>query len=583
MVSLDAGLYAVRLLDWLHDEQAPLLQQRKQQRRAREQAAKRFLRDMDPHASDAEIDQSFLVQSVGIWEERDPEEGCIDVKAFLQPLGIPAHASYEIVSYLEARNWVKTSGRDIPEFFPGTLALLPGEEEAPEPLQNYDRVEITETGIAAVESNRLAWHEVMPQTAPLGQRLLVWLGNLEDPASTSAYLPNFLASGHGCFNGRPLFTAAMLQPTVKYLLTNGLLRNCADGSSSDGAEDVQLTGRGLECVVRFHGDVDDYLARVVNHGQRGDGHRAHVLTFNSVNERGWGWTASEIRRIQLLAWIAEQSARHPERYANIKAFYDARLGLGGNVFEMARSDLAFLAGVQFVMDGSGIGGIESKAAMLTPQGHDFLEQLQARRAQQVERRTACRDAMVAWLYAADAMDAMRRIDRDAMLQDPRHGMWLAVPFTANDLAEAAAWLHEHRLVDGLGADQAIGPLSLYLAAPGITCAEHYDSDTRRYLEEGMGRRSGPTVNIGSNHGPFQVAGDYAHQVQQVNASAEHLRELVTSITELVRLASPNVSDLDDQRTAALTAARDGAVDRSALKRREGRVGCTITSSYRGNQ
>jgi hypothetical protein len=55
-------------------------------------------------------------------------------------------------------------------------------------------------------------------------------------------------------------------------------------------------------------------------------------------------------------------------------------------------------------------------------------------------------------------------------------------------------------------------------------------------------------------------------VQQIGASAEHLRDLITSITELVRLAAPDADDLDAQRTAALAAARDGAVDQSVIKR-----------------
>jgi hypothetical protein len=265
-------------------------------------------------------------------------------------------------------------------------------------------------------------------------------------------------------------------------------------------------------------------------------------------------------------WIAYRSAEHPEQYVDIKEFYDVFPDQDVNDAGVARGDVAFLAEQRLVKDGSGIGGIETMAALMTPQGHDFLEQLAARRADKIQLRTACRDAIVAWLYAADAVDPMRRLDRTVLLQDSRYGSWLAVPFTSDELAEAAAWLHENHLVDGPTIDQAIGPIHLYLTGAGITCAEHFDSNTRRYLEERMGRRSGPAVNIETNHGPFQVAGDYAHQVQQINAGAEHLRELITSIAELVRLASPGVIDLDAQRTAALAAARDGAVDRSALKR-----------------
>ena len=285
-----------------------------------------------------------------------------------------------------------------------------------------------------------------------------------------------------------------------------------------------------------------------------------------MNERGWSWTASEIRRVQLLEWVAEESAEHPERYVEVKAFYDVRPDQSENDIGVASDDLTYLADARLIANGSGIGGIESMAAMLTPQGHDFLERLRAQRAHKGQRRTACRDAMVSWLYAADATNVDRMVLRELMLKDLQHGIWLAAPFVPFDLADAAAWLREQGLVDGSEIDQDPGPIRLHLTGSGIACAERSDSDTRRYQEERMGHRSGPTVTIGSNHGPLQVAGDYAHQVQQIGATAEHLRDLITSIAELVRLAAPDADDLDAQRAAALAAAKDGAVDQSVIKR-----------------
>ncbi len=276
-----------------------------------------------------------------------------------------------------------------------------------------------------------------------------------------------------------------------------------------------------------------------------------------MNERGWGWIASEIRRVQLLEWIAQESVEHPERYVEVKAFYDGRPDQSENDIGVAFADFAALVEEQRITNASGIGGIESMAAMLTAQGHDFVEQLRAQRAHKVQRRTAYRDAMVAWLYAADATSIDRMVLRDTMLQDPRHGIWLARPFAPADLADAAIWLREERLVDGSGIEEDPAPIRLHLTGTGIACAERFDSDTRRYQEEPLGHRSGPTVTIGNNHGPLQVAGDHAHQVQQVGASAEQLRDLINSVAELVRLAAPDVDDLDSQRTTALAAPRTG--------------------------
>lgn len=285
-----------------------------------------------------------------------------------------------------------------------------------------------------------------------------------------------------------------------------------------------------------------------------------------MSERGWGWTASEIRRVQLLEWVATEPVEHPGQYVEVKAFYDVRPDQRENAIGVAFDDLTYLTEERLILNGSGTGGIESMAAMLTAHGHDFLERLRAQRANKGQRRTACRDAMVAWLYAADKTNPLQKALRERMLDDPEHGMWLASPFSPLDLADAAHWLEDQGLANGLGADQETGPLQLYLTGPGIACAERFDSDTRRYQEERMGHRSGPTVSIGHNSGPVQVAGDYAHQVQQIGTSSEHLRDLIVSISELVRLAVPDADDLDAQRTAALAAAKDGAVDQSAIKR-----------------
>jgi hypothetical protein len=55
-------------------------------------------------------------------------------------------------------------------------------------------------------------------------------------------------------------------------------------------------------------------------------------------------------------------------------------------------------------------------------------------------------------------------------------------------------------------------------------------------------------------------------VQNIGASAEHLRELVTGLGELVRGLVPGAGGIDGELETALAAAADGAVDRSVLRR-----------------
>jgi hypothetical protein len=106
-----------------------------------------------------------------------------------------------------------------------------------------------------------------------------------------------------------------------------------------------------------------------------------------------------------------------------------------------------------------------------------------------------------------------------MLDDSRHGTWFAEPFTEKDLDTAAAWLQRQEMVDGITVDAAEGPVRLYLTDAGVKCAEDFGADTKSYINAQRLPGSGPTVNISSNSGPFQVAGDHAQQVQHIGASA----------------------------------------------------------------
>src|SRR6266516_6999700 len=102
----------------------------------------------------------------------------------------------------------------------------------------------------------------------------------------------------------------------------------------------------------------------------------------------------------------------------------------------------------------------------TSQARDLAEHMQAARDDKRRRKEACRDAMVAWLYSRDATSEMEMPPRDAMLDDPRHGLWFAEPFTDADLGTAAAWLERKGMVKGSSVEEAEGPVRLYLTDAG---------------------------------------------------------------------------------------------------------------------
>jgi len=285
-----------------------------------------------------------------------------------------------------------------------------------------------------------------------------------------------------------------------------------------------------------------------------------------VEKRGWGWPTSETRRAQLIEWVVHRSAEEPDGvWVPVDPFYRALPDQSMNKYVTALDDLNDLERRSLLELANSFGGVESLAVRaVTPAGRAFAEDLQAARGSKQRRRSACRDAMVDWLYAGDAVSPPGMV-RDTMMQDPQRAYFFAEPFSADDLDAAAAWLYRQGLVGGTMSKKARGPVVLYLTDTGVKCAEEFGSDTDGYLQRQQHRVPGPTVNIGTNSAPFQVAGDHAQQVQNIGTSAD-LRLLITGIAEIVRALVPDVADADAQEQAALAAVSDTEVDRSVLER-----------------
>ena len=218
-----------------------------------------------------------------------------------------------------------------------------------------------------------------------------------------------------------------------------------------------------------------------------------------MEERGWGWTATEIRQAQFIEWLVPQSSS--ATYVSVKPFYDAQPGQEALTAAVIHDELWELDRRSLIDFAPGLGGIEHYDVLATAQGRRLAEELQSRRADKRQRKTACRDAMVDWLYARDATTPLAQPVRDHMLNDPRWGTWLAEPFSADDLDAASAWLYRQHLVDGITVDQCEGPVRLYLTDAGVACAEEFGSDTARYVAA-QRPAAGP---VGSNtvtiHGP----------------------------------------------------------------------------------
>jgi hypothetical protein len=308
-----------------------------------------------------------------------------------------------------------------------------------------------------------------------------------------------------------------------------------------------------------------------------------------VNERGWGWTAAELRHAWLIEWIVQQCGERPEGQGiPVEPYYRALPNQNMNMNEVARGDLDALERESLIRKISGMGGIEALDVQVTSEGRAFVERLQVARGNKQRRRSACRDAIIEWLYSRDAVSPPGLIV-NTMLDDPLTGAWFAQRFPIEDVLAASGWLCRQGLVKGtilwgpelvqrmseLAPDSADflarvaryeAPSPLYLTDTGEKCAEDFGSDTRAYLERQQYRPHGPSVSIGTHSGPLQVAGDSAQQVQNVGASPSDLREMITGITEIVRALVPDTRDADLEEQLALAAISDQGADKSALQR-----------------
>lgn len=306
----------------------------------------------------------------------------------------------------------------------------------------------------------------------------------------------------------------------------------------------------------------------------------------NMGDRGWGWTASQIRQARLVEWLVPQSSS--ATYMPVKPFYDAQPDKDALTAAVVHDELRELERRSLIDLAAGLGGIEAFDALPTAQGRRFVEELQSRRADKRQRKDACRDAMIDWLYAQDAVSSLKQPVRDWMLDDPRRGIWLAEPFSAEDLDAAAAWLHRHLLVEGITVSGCEGPVRLYLTDAGVECAEQFGSDAAQYVV--AQRASAPVAGsntvtiqapvsglvVGSN-GVTQHTGD---AVQSGGADVNALAKFAETVAQ----ALPALALAPEEQQAAqvltgeiVKAASEPKPDHPRLKA----LGCTLRTILEG--
>jgi hypothetical protein len=273
-----------------------------------------------------------------------------------------------------------------------------------------------------------------------------------------------------------------------------------------------------------------------------------------MEERGWGWTASQARQVRFVEWLVPQSSS--VTYVPVKPFYDAEPEQDALTIRVVHDELRELERRSLIDLAAGMGGIEAFDALAAAQGRRLAEELQARRADKRLRKAACRDAMVDWLYARDATSSLTQPARDKMLAYPRWGTWLAEPFSADDLDAAAAWLERQGMVKGVKVDQREGPVRLYLTDAGVACSEEFGSDTARYTAAHRSAAGPAHSNTVTVNGPASGLIVGSHDITQHAGNAIQQASIdvaaLTKFAQAVAQALPALALLPEKQEAAGT-------------------------------
>ncbi|MBQ1021549.1 hypothetical protein KBX71_27235 [Micromonospora sp. D93] len=182
---------------------------------------------------------------------------------------------------------------------------------------------------------------------------------------------------------------------------------------------------------------------------------------------------------------------------------------------------------------------------LTDVGTREAAQRIERRGDNRARRSACRDAVLRWVYERDANGESTEI---AEIVSSPYGWFNGVQFSAADLVDAVRFLRERRLLGGTDETPTIEPA-------GTECIEQYGGVVS-YLNRGDGAGVSVTV-MGDNKGQLAVANRDVAQNQTNTNDAQVLTVFAEALREFARLLP------DDQQPQYETVAAE--LEREAAK------------------
>ncbi len=248
-----------------------------------------------------------------------------------------------------------------------------------------------------------------------------------------------------------------------------------------------------------------------------------------MTDRGWSSNRLVALRHRVVIWLAQHQREKPGSIASNRDVADA---LG--------EDWQTVAAVADALAAEGLCTVglsmrtESAPVQPGPGLDGLASQWLTSRGSKRERATACRDAVLEWLYE----EGDHPSDVSPFLEDPR-AVLFGEPFTHDEAIAAMEHLVEVGLVQGSSVAWGGSVLRPFLTADGRTCAEQYDCRVSDWLRR---HTSAPNITVSQSHGVNIATGSPGAQ-QSITITTDARRLMVTTADALE--ATLPVLGLDD--------------------------------------
>lgn len=194
-------------------------------------------------------------------------------------------------------------------------------------------------------------------------------------------------------------------------------------------------------------------------------------------------------------------------------------------------------------------GMGNPCALLTSYGIADVLERRRRRADPALRAGACRTRLLRWFYRQRIAQVHMPITGHFGQDD--EALWEGTRFSDVEIQDAAEYLSDKRLIEGLSVDQIRGPVRAEITSQGIDCVTDWESNVSQYLRDQRGygptNYHGPVIQGNAQGGQWAWGNRDVTQSQTNQAVAPGFEPLAEAIAAILKQLPAFGLDPDDQQ------------------------------------